>query len=540
MKKASIIVICVLIAFIPTYIALGAYFTSQKVPVTESTVESLILSAPNGESFSYSKTDGEDFIAFVLEMNKNSERQLALPEPLLDDPYYLFTFYSFDKATEYKYYFSKQPSDAYYTDADGAAFKISADYALEFLKLPAARSVYSDSSAPSLLINSSELLPSSMSWEYRGAENAFYPGLVSTENGNETSVESYGAPVLSFSLEPDTVSIKLTSGAETLFDDYYYNLANYDFSGKALEAVINAKWYESDDRTYRGEASYKVSLDFLTPPVFYLSSPSAQNGSLVTVSVSDAVDPSLIRLSFEPSLSIEPKFYKVGNAAYALLPISPEIKPGSYTVRASYNGQSESSFTLDVSGAYTAEYPYNVEKTLFDDIYTEANVTAHKELLASFFEQTSNEPLFSGTFISGMPRGTFESADYGDRLTISENSVMFRNPGVYYSCTRVSDVTAVNSGVVIYAGSDKLAGNIVALDHGMGLVSVYAHLGEISVKVGDKLERGDKLGVSGRTGLISKKSAATTLARVEVYLHGVPVDVDLLIKKAIELKFSEQ
>jgi septal ring factor EnvC (AmiA/AmiB activator) len=118
-------------------------------------------------------------------------------------------------------------------------------------------------------------------------------------------------------------------------------------------------------------------------------------------------------------------------------------------------------------------------------------------------------------------------------LTISRNDVPFENPGIYYSCTKVSDICAVNNGKVIYAGNDALAGNIVAVDHGLGLISVYKHLGSISVKAGDTVTKGTPVGVSGRTGFMSKKSAHITVARVELYIGKVAIDIDPLITSGI-------
>ena len=267
--------------------------------------------------------------------------------------------------------------------------------------------------------------------------------------------------------------------------------------------------------------------------MFFISDTSAITGDIVTLSVLNAEDASAINFKSEPELEVKPVFYPDGDYMRALIPVSSALLPGSYKFSADYNGQSLTEFTLDVSGNYTDSYPYNVEDTLFDSLYSSANIKAYNDLFNSFFSDPVKERLYDGKFISGLPAGTFESADYCDMLTISRNDVPFENPGVYYSCTKVSDICAVNNGKVIYAGSDALAGNIVAVDHGMGLISVYKHLGSISVKAGDSVTKGTVLGVSGRTGFMSKKSAHITVARVELYLGKVAIDLDPLIESGI-------
>lgn len=62
-------------------------------------------------------------------------------------------------------------------------------------------------------------------------------------------------------------------------------------------------------------------------------------------------------------------------------------------------------------------------------------------------------------------------------------------------------VVASNSGKVLYAARLGIYGNCVVVDHGYGLQSIYAHLSEIGVKVGQSVQRGQELGRSGSTGM---------------------------------------
>ena len=59
----------------------------------------------------------------------------------------------------------------------------------------------------------------------------------------------------------------------------------------------------------------------------------------------------------------------------------------------------------------------------------------------------------------------------------------------------------MNAGRVVYVGSCDVLGQFVVVDHGLGLKSWYAHLGSASVKVGDTVETGGILGLTGDSGL---------------------------------------
>ncbi len=59
---------------------------------------------------------------------------------------------------------------------------------------------------------------------------------------------------------------------------------------------------------------------------------------------------------------------------------------------------------------------------------------------------------------------------------------------------------AAQAGTVIFAGASGAAGNLVVIDHGNGLVTKYMHHDKVYVKSGDKVEKGQQIGLSGTTG----------------------------------------
>lgn len=81
-----------------------------------------------------------------------------------------------------------------------------------------------------------------------------------------------------------------------------------------------------------------------------------------------------------------------------------------------------------------------------------------------------------------------------------------------------ADVPAANAGVVLLARYFGIYGNTVVVDHGYGLMSLYAHLSSIAVAPGDRVERGRPLGRSGATGLAGGDHLHFTFL-----LQGLPV-----------------
>lgn len=81
-----------------------------------------------------------------------------------------------------------------------------------------------------------------------------------------------------------------------------------------------------------------------------------------------------------------------------------------------------------------------------------------------------------------------------------------------------ADVPAANDGVVVLAKYFGIYGNAVVVDHGYGLMSLYAHLSAIRVAPGESVRRGQPVGQSGATGL-----AGGDHLHFSFLLQGLPV-----------------
>jgi peptidoglycan hydrolase-like protein with peptidoglycan-binding domain len=85
----------------------------------------------------------------------------------------------------------------------------------------------------------------------------------------------------------------------------------------------------------------------------------------------------------------------------------------------------------------------------------------------------------------------------GDRFGPRKTSF---HPGIDIPAPTGTGVLAARSGVVVWAGWAGSYGRLVTIDHGHGVVSMYAHLSRVLVSAGLHVPRGTKIGRVGSTG----------------------------------------
>lgn len=91
--------------------------------------------------------------------------------------------------------------------------------------------------------------------------------------------------------------------------------------------------------------------------------------------------------------------------------------------------------------------------------------------------------------------------------------------GVDFKAKAGEPVRAPADGVVIFSKDLHFHGGTVVLSHGQGVCSLYIHLSERPVRVGQKVKRGATIGLAGSSGL-----ATGPHLHWGVYVHAQPVD----------------
>src|SRR5262249_61928637 len=118
--------------------------------------------------------------------------------------------------------------------------------------------------------------------------------------------------------------------------------------------------------------------------------------------------------------------------------------------------------------------------------------------LRARFQPVTPERLWHGRFTRPVA-ADLPPEGFGSRRIINGQPRM-PHSGVDFAAERGTAVVAANRGRVALVGDFFFAGRLVALDHGLGLYTLYFHLDRIDVPEGAMVERGEQIGVVGATG----------------------------------------
>ena len=113
--------------------------------------------------------------------------------------------------------------------------------------------------------------------------------------------------------------------------------------------------------------------------------------------------------------------------------------------------------------------------------------------------QSFGEDYIGGDMIWPIPGYTRITSQYGMR-THPITGLYSLHSGTDVGAPTGTDFVAMASGVVTKAGFNKYYGNMVILDHGGGVQTLYAHGSEILVQLGDLISTGEPVLKVGSTG----------------------------------------
>jgi murein DD-endopeptidase MepM/ murein hydrolase activator NlpD len=220
-------------------------------------------------------------------------------------------------------------------------------------------------------------------------------------------------------------------------------------------------------------------------------------GQLLEIEVYYADDPEDIL--FEQSIYDGFRWYQENGYLRGYLPTNYNVKPGEYIV----NYGVKSKGTTLTQHIELAAYDYHIQYLTVDP-QTEAetrNDAAYAEY-HKYYTPVRNQSEPSRYYTEGflLPVSGRLTTEFGSTRYVNDLPTSYRHLGLDIATAEGTEVKAANRGKVVLARLLTLTGNTVMIDHGEGLFSVYHHMLSLSVKAGEIVERGQKIGEVGSTG----------------------------------------
>jgi hypothetical protein len=127
-------------------------------------------------------------------------------------------------------------------------------------------------------------------------------------------------------------------------------------------------------------------------------------------------------------------------------------------------------------------------------------VEAERKITAQVYQNGHPTPYFREGF--QRPLDSKITSYYG-RRRIFNKGVRTQHLGTDFRAAEGTPIRNVNTGKVVLVADLFYTGNTVIVDHGLEIFSIYGHLSEPQVQVGEMVGPGDIIGLSGATGRVS-------------------------------------
>jgi murein DD-endopeptidase MepM/ murein hydrolase activator NlpD len=238
---------------------------------------------------------------------------------------------------------------------------------------------------------------------------------------------------------------------------------------------------------------------------------SAQAGFTValTPTAAEPGSPLLIRVSAPANATLSGQwlgrkldFFRGGPAWFALAGVDVEAATGistlSITARMPDGRSLDLSRQVEILPAHYRTTALTVAPKFVEPSAEELKqIEADSELKKQVFASSATEPLWRGNFRAPVHAPPTDS--FGTRRVFN-GKLDSIHKGMDFRARLGTPVRAANSGVVVLARPLYYEGNCVVIDHGLGLFTISMHLSRIDVREGERVARGQRVGLSGATG----------------------------------------
>ncbi len=243
-------------------------------------------------------------------------------------------------------------------------------------------------------------------------------------------------------------------------------------------------------------------------PEIQLSSGKIANGSVLLLQIdASGLSAPLTNMQIEfneISYRVYPHPIKGAGSYYAMIGVPYRIEPGKKTLTFKYSvlgGYQSRKLPFDVvMGEYRTDMLKVDARRVDPNKKDRQRANREHQEIKDIYASATFERLWQGPF--WLPVDNEISSPFGNRRVFNGKLKSYHN-GLDFRSPVGTPVRAANDGMVRVAKNLFYSGNAVIIDHGTELFSIYAHLSKLKVKAGQRVEKGQLIGLTGATGRVS-------------------------------------
>ncbi|MDH5471215.1 MAG: peptidoglycan DD-metalloendopeptidase family protein [Gammaproteobacteria bacterium] len=189
------------------------------------------------------------------------------------------------------------------------------------------------------------------------------------------------------------------------------------------------------------------------------------------------------------------------NQSYALIGIPLDTKPGKKNIEIKWPDNSTETRNFEVKPkTYASQYLTITDKRKVSPNKKDLERINKEKIRKNKAKKHWSDNDVKANFIT--PVEGRVSSIFGLRRFFNQQA---RRPhsGLDIAAIEGTPIKSVEDGTVIEAGDFFFSGNMVYIDHGQGIISMYAHMSRIDVKIGDIIKKGQIIGAVGKTGRVT-------------------------------------
>lgn len=218
----------------------------------------------------------------------------------------------------------------------------------------------------------------------------------------------------------------------------------------------------------------------------------------------------------------EPVFFPTENGGQiAFGGIKALLEPGAYPLSIEVKTADEAVYRFDQwvlvdSADFTTDTNLQVDPNTIES----ENVTNEDAIFREIVTKATPIQQWEGIFQYPTKGSDCVNSNFGSRRTYNDSDQLYYHTGLDIGWCYGVDVFAPASGTVAAVLADQIVrGNVIVIDHGLGVFSIYMHLNDMLVSEGDMVETGQLIGHIGNTG----RSSGPHL-HFEIDINGIPVN----------------